>query len=460
MPHTFGPDPAPKEPLRWPLLVALVAVLLAAVVGIILGDVSEQAEAPPQPVAARGLSQPLPPALPPRVRPGATTAPAPLGVPIVVDAAARPGPNEAEVCGLGIVKVSEQDPTGVGHIPQRLRRATQEQLWTLMQSSADERVRAAAWLLESRLRAARAEGQRADASADASRAVDKLARLAAGSRDPLVYRLAMEGCHSPSPGRPPAPACQLVSVEQWTRLDPDNAIPWMTLAAAARERADAGAEAEAMYRASIASASNSHWGVLPSIVSQALPTNLPTLGKTIAISDAWEMQGVVALPLLAGARAASQFCSGEALRDSNRRQTCETLASVLVDKGKTSVDVNIGWGVRERLGWPKERVQAIRDEQQALLDASGQHLSQAGELSCEGVQRMTQWASLTDQLGELGAAREVFRRSGKSLEQATREWQQRREAARIAQAETQTASNGSAATVSTSVSTATFAAVR
>jgi len=103
----------------------------------------------------------------------------------------------------------------------------------------------------------------------------------------------------------------------------------------------------------------------------------------------------------------------------------------------------------------------MRDEQQALLEASWQHLSQPGELSCEGVQRMTQWASLTDQLGEIGAAREVFRRSGKSLEQATREWQQRREAARIARTETQTASNGSAATVSASTAaTASTATVR
>jgi hypothetical protein len=460
MPHTFGNHPPPKEPLRWPLLVALVVVLLAAVVGIILGDVSEQAEAPPQPVAARGLSQPLPPALP-RARPGATTPPA-ADIESRVVEAPRPGPNEAEVCGLGIVKVSEQDPIGVGRIPQPLRRATQERLWSLMQSSGDERVRAAGWLLESRLRAARtADAQRSDVSADASRAIDKLARSAAGSRDSLVYRLAMEGCHSPSAGRPPAPACQLLSAEQWTRLDPENAIPWMTLAAVAGDRGDASAVAEAMYRASIAQTSNANWGVLPRIVSQALPSDLPTLGRTIAISDAWEMQGVVGLPLLAGARATSQYCSSEALRDSNRRQTCELLANVLVDKGKTSVDVNIGLSVRERLGWPKERVQAMRDEQQALLDASGQHLSQAGELSCEGVQRMAQWAGLTDQLGELGAARELFRRSGKNLEQATREWQQRREAARVAQAEIQTVSNGSAGTLSTSAAaTASTASVR
>jgi hypothetical protein len=464
MPHSFGNEPPRKEPLRWPLLVALVVVLLAAVVGIILGDVSEQADATaPPPAAARGLSQALPSALPPstpRARPGATSPPAVAGETRSADVP-KPAANEAEVCGLGIVKVTEQDPAGIGRIPQALRRATQERMWSLMQSSGDERVRAAGWLLESRLRAARgADAQRADANADVSRAIDQLARLAAGSRDALVYRLAMEGCHSPSSGRPPAPACQLLSTEQWTRLDPDNAIPWMTLAGVSRERGDASAEAEAMYRASIASTSNAHWGVLPRVVSQALPADLPTLGKTIAVHDAWAMQGVVALPLLAGARAASQFCSSEALRDSNRRQTCELLANVLVDKGKTAVDVNIGLSVRERLGWPKERVQAMRDEQQALLDASGQHLSQAGELSCEGVQRMTQWASLTDQLGELGAAREVFRRSGRSLQQATREWQQRREAAR-AQAEIQTASNGSAATVSTSgTTTASTATVR
>ena len=339
MPHTFGKHPTPQQPLRWPLLVALVVVLLAAVVGIILGDVSEQGDATSPAAAVRSASLPLPPARP-RARPGVTTPAAASGETSAAHPA-RPAANEVEVCGLGLVKASERDPIGIGRIPQPLRRATQERLWTLMQSSPDERVRSAGWLLESRLRG----GRIGDATpsvgpdADASRAIDRLAKLAAGSRDAIVYRLAMEGCHSPSSDRPPAPACQLLSTEQWTRLDPDNAIPWMTLAAVARERADAAAEAEAMYRASIARTSNAHWGVLPKIVSQALPGDLPTLGRTIAISDAWEMQGVVALPLLAGARAASQFCSSEALRDSNRRQTCELLAGVLVDNGKTAVDV-------------------------------------------------------------------------------------------------------------------------
>jgi hypothetical protein len=469
MPHTFGNEPPRTEPLRWPLLVTLVVVLLAAVVGLILGDVSEQAEVAPKTVATRGLSQPLSPALP-RGRPGATT-PSMLADDSRTADAAKPAADEVEVCGLGFVKVSEQDPAGSGRIPQAQRTATQERLWTSLQSSSDERVRAAGWLLESRQRSARtAQAQRADTPAarsagpdveQASRPIDELARLAAASRDPIVYRLAMEGCHSPSSGRLPAPACQMLNAEQWTRLDPDNAIPWMTFAAVARERGDAAAEAEAMYRASIAGTSNAHWGALPRIVAQALPSDLPTLGKTIAISDAWEMQGVVALPLLAGAREASQFCSSDTLRDSNRRQTCERLADVLADKGKTSVDVNIGWSLRERLGWPKDKVQAMRDEQQALLDASGQHLSQAGELSCEGVQRMTQWAQLTDQLGELGAAREVFRRSGGNLAQATREWQQRREAARLPVSETtHTATNGPMPSSTTTATTASTAAVR
>ena len=457
MPHTFGNEPTPTEPpLRWPLVVILVAVLLSAIVIIVLSDVASQVDSLPQSVAARGFTQPVPAAVP-RVRPGATT-PTSRDVEIKSVSAPKPAADEIEVCGLGIVKVNDQgpDPSAIP-VPAPARRDTEERIWTAMQSSTDERVRAAGWLFEARLRSVVVDTERPGVPALESRALDGLAQMAANTRDPLVYRLAMEGCLSHIAARQPAGGCQLVNAEQWTRLDPANAIPWLMLAAGARERKDAAAESEAMHRASMASTSDAYWGALPKIVSQALPGDLSPLGKTVAITDAWQVQTHAALPLLSGAGAASAYCNADALRDSNRRQTCETLADVLVDKGRTALETSTGWGLRERLGWPKEKVQAMRDEQRTMLHVSAQHLTNAGELSCEGVTRMTQWAELTAQLGELGAAREVFKRSGKSLEEASREFQQRL-AAQLALLEKDAATNSAAETTATAT-TATTAAL-
>lgn len=455
----YGPTDPP--PLRWPLLVTLVGVLLAAVVVVILGDVSVQTEVVPSAITARQWPQPVP-ATVPRPRPGAATAATPIVRIKSPSSIAKPGHGEVEVCGLGIVKSSQGDASGSGQIPQSARQAAYERLWPAMQSSADERVRAAGWLLESRLLelavrsdddarssacapddlACKSASERSSADQRsaaklplaATRAIDRLAQLAASSRDPFVYRLAAEACRIHLPSLVPDGACQLVSAEQWVRIDPSNATPWLHLAELARARQDPFGEAEAIYRASIATSSNEHWGALPRLVSQTITSDTQQLSKTIAINDAWGVQMSFA-PLASPTR----HCSADAVRDSNRRQTCEALATLLVDKGRTSLDAKIAHALGEHVGWPKERLQALQDEQQMLAEAAWRHISGDGMLSCEGVQRMAQWARTSEQLGELGAARDLVRRSGRTLDEATREYARRRETLRSAEATAPTA---------------------
>lgn len=395
--------------LRWPLLVCLLIVLAMGTVVLIASDLRSPDRAAGKAVFARaGLAQPR--LSPPRVAAGNALGGLPANA-LVTENAAQPGSGEAEVCGLGIVKVSERDPSGADQVPERARQDTWDRLRAVFAASDDERLRAIGFLLDARS---------AEQSAAAPR--DALARLAAGSSDSLVYALAIEACKSLDTQRVEAGACQLVSAEQWTRVDPHNAVPWLSLASLARERKDAAGEAEAVYRASLAQVSDSHAAVLPKMISQALPPDLAPIGRTIALVDAYRAQAAFHQP---AHRAASRYCAADAVADSNLSQVCEQLATLLIDRGRALPDPLTGRTIGERVGWPAQRVQELQDEQQALMLSAVAHTGGNTALNCENVTRLTQWAAQASELGEFGAMRELLKRSGKSMEQALAEYRQR-----------------------------------
>ena len=400
----IGQDPgraSAPPPLRWPLAAALVGVLVAALLGVV---VAELRAPPPGPVAtplfASTMSGEIVPDEPPQRR-RASIGTAVLSSATVLSpasSAARPAEDEVEVCGLGFVARSDEDPLGARHLTDEMQLDAQRRLRIAMQHSADERVRAVGWLFA----AWGKDGAPTGIADGAPAGVEQLARIAARSRDPLVYGLAVGACRRH--GRAPAPACQMIGAEQWSRIDPHNALPWLQRAAEARARGDGAAEAEAMFRASIATTSDSHWGAVPSLVAQALPADMPLVARTVAIAEAWLLQSAAA-PL--DLYRATPYCGADAVRDANRRQVCEALAHVLVDRGRTAIDHAIGRRLGELAGWPAAQVEALRVEHLELLDAAGRHVGAPG-LSCSGVERSIRWARMTAAYGVAGAARELL----------------------------------------------------
>jgi len=401
--------------LRWPLLVSLVAVLALGVIALVAGDLRAPAGTRGKVAFVRPTpAKQLPPIPRPRSEPALPSAAAAAPVSIK---AALPGAGEAEVCGLGIVKVDARDPDGLEHIPEAARRATWDRMRGVFAASADQRVQAIGLVLEAR-----------GSSAHAAPARDTLARIAAVTDDALVYALAVDGCNALD-AKPAGGACQLVSAEQWARLDPHNAVPWLGVAWRARSRGDAGGEAEAVYRASLARISDPHAAVVPMMIGQALPADLPPLGRTIALVDAWRVQAAFHRP---GHDAASRYCAAAAVADSNLRQVCDQLARLLLDGGRAMLDPLTGRTIGARVGWPADEVQALSDEHEALLHTTRERATGSTALSCENVTRMAQWATDAARLGEVGAARELLHRSGKSIEQALAEQRLAAQAARAA----------------------------
>ena len=409
---------------------ARFAALIAA-----LGGAAWLALRPPAPPPTEAAAPADARAVPAPAEPMAEERPAvTFAAPPVTAAASAPlpGPGEAEICGLGVVKVDERDPNGLKQVPRASRDAAYARLQSVMQASPDERVRAAALLLETRWLAAQAaqtlaastpdcaasdaacrrEARRAARAAGAlaaAPATDALAQRAAGSSDPEVYAFAVEACARDETLLHAAPWCQQISVEQWARLEPDNAVPWLEAAAAARRRGDAAAESEAIYRASLASRSDAHRAASARMAAEMMPSDAPEAGRGAVIVE------LAAAPAPIGWRgldAANRHCTADALRDANRQQSCDALANALAARGSTLREAAVTRRLGERLGWPGERLQGLRDEQRALSAATSRYFSEFGRLSCAGMERRMAWLAMVAAQGEIGAARELLDRFG------------------------------------------------
>jgi len=82
-----------------------------------------------------------------------------------------------------------------------------------------------------------AEGRRFEARHAAGiRSADILATLASSSRDPLVDAAAVRACEPMGIVATRVQVRQLISVEQWARLDPGNTVSWLQVSSTAATR--------------------------------------------------------------------------------------------------------------------------------------------------------------------------------------------------------------------------------
>jgi len=331
-----------------------------------------------------------------RPPPRRVAAPAPRRTPAARDA------GEVEICGFGAVRLPADDPYGLNRVPETVRRSALDEVDRRMLASGDEQVQAAALMI-----GAQSHG------GEAPSRIDRLAQLADHSQDPVVYAIAVEACRAWTPEQ--GGACQLLSRAQWVHLDPDNALPWLELAAEAEQAQQPDAEDAAMHRAASARRSDAHAGVLPALVERALvDAHAAPLQRTLALSASWSAQAAWAPPR---SGQAYLYCQAEALGDANRRQTCDALARTLTQRGMSLADVSVGIAIGRNVGWPAERLQALQDELDALGHA-GRFQSAVGlDLSCAAVERTQGWMRRLAGAGEVQAAREVLAHSGRSVAQ-------------------------------------------
>jgi hypothetical protein len=259
-----------------------------------------------------------------------------------------------------------------------------------------------------------------------AQARDSLVQLAVGTADPAVYATALYAC-SAKFGNPDDVSCPEISVNGWARLDPDNAVPWLLLAGSARGRHDDDAEAQAFGRAAKASMSDSYSYSMYAYAEPELPNDLtPTQRSFLAV----DVIGIEAATGHLEYGAALKHCSVEAMRDSNVRQQCSSLAELWVTRGTTMLDFATGRSIGARAGWPAQRVNDLEIRQDALMHTMGETGPQGNDdaWSCDAVRRSNAYVGLMARMGEMAAARDALERSGESvaeLAQKHADWMER-----------------------------------
>jgi hypothetical protein len=338
--------------------------------------------------------------------------------------------GEIEVCGVGQVKLDRDDWTATGKYFDALTKKSRMRWLSALRNSDDYRARATGLYLEGVL-------DRDAAQKDGEAARDELVQLAVGTKDPAVYALAYTKCIKgvedfASPG-----ACPQLSLDEWTRADSDNAVPWLRLAAKARTEGDGAAETAAFARAAQAHQYETYNWSLFSFAQAAMPADVMAADRWHLTTTVIGVEAAMPMPYLPQ----FQYCSRDAMTDATVRRQCNALAELMVNKATTLLEFGAGKALGARVGWPAELVDRLTQQLQAWMQIVNQMTPSDPEQqwNCDSVARGNAYMSEWDRLGERGLAQQGLERSGETVAELARKYtEQLAKWAREAQARAET----------------------
>jgi hypothetical protein len=339
----------------------------------------------------------------------------PAGIPRAAVEAARNGDHsdEIEVCGVGKVKLDRDDPTAAGTYLNALTKNTRLRWLAALRNSDDYRARATGLYLEGIF-------DRDSPQKDPEAARDELVQLALATKDAAIFALAYTKCGKGIEDSSAQGACPLLSLDDWTRADADNAVPWLQLAAEAHREGDGTAEAAAMAHAAQARQYQPYtWSVF-SFAQAAMPTDLTPTDRWILTT---QVIGVEAA-MLAPYQPLFQYCSRDAQSDVAVHRQCNALAELMVGKAATLLDLSVGKSLGARVGWPAERVDGLTQEMKASMWAINEMtgVDPEKQWSCDSVARGNAYMSQLGDLGERGLARQAIEDSGETVAELSRKY--------------------------------------
>lgn len=337
-------------------------------------------------------------------RPPEVAMPAPEPVPPAQTGRADRAPKagEVEVCGVGIVNASRDDPAGATAIPLVQRAQAQYDLLQMADHAARPRTQAVALTIAARTGEVDGKPMRQESRA----ALDRLARMARQTGDPVIYALAVDSCRSLTVDRRRGGVCTGISGEQWAKVDPGNAVPWLGLASLAQARQDRKAEAAAMKRAAASRRIEWHTATVADRLLDALPKDTEPSTRAMLAHEARSVGFH-----LGSVAASTRYCTPEGVRrDAGRRKTCDRLATLMVERGAGLHDIGAAWQIGEALRWPATKVTALRNEVERLDRViTAEQRGTYGTLSCGAIDRQQDWSRRVLAMGEVAAARDLVR---------------------------------------------------
>ncbi|MDR7271358.1 hypothetical protein J2X20_004026 [Pelomonas saccharophila] len=227
------------------------------------------------------------------------------------------------------------------------------------------------------------------------------ALIAARSRDATAYRLALAKCGGGAGGDQAAPNCAGLSIRGWAQLDPEDARPWMSLAAKALWRRDDAAAAQALDQV-LLRRRRSPSSPLLTLAINAREGVMDEAGLGLAVI---EIIGVDAAQSTDEAFvAASRYCSAEGIKDASRRHRCERLARWQFEHADSYLDAMLTLGIADRVGLPAEQRPYTREQLDRGMNRMIEQSSQILGFDCASLRRTADWVTQRARQGELRMA--------------------------------------------------------
>jgi hypothetical protein len=370
----------------------------------------EQPTPPPPKSLAAAVAPPAPPAMAAPRWP-ASISMAAAEIPKKIDHS-----DEIDVCGVGKIKLDRDDWTASSKYFDALTEKSRMRWLSALRNSDDYRARATGLYLEGML------GHDAPRK-DPEAARDELVQLAMDTKDAAVYALAYTKCIKgveafASPG-----ACPQLSLDEWTRADSDNAVPWLQLAAKARREGDGAAEAAAFDHAAQAHQYEDYNWSLFSFAQATMPSGVTAADRWYLTIDVIGVEAAMPMPY----QPLFQYCSRDAMSDAAVRRQCNALAELMVNKAATLLEFSVGKSLGMRVGWPPELVENLTQQLSASMQVIAQMTPSEPEQqwNCDSVARGNAYMAEGGQLGERGLARQAIERSGETVAELSRKYTER-----------------------------------
>ncbi len=327
-------------------------------------------------------------------------------------------PDEAggvQICGFGKVAINQDDAGALQDRVGELTKGTASRWLAALQNSGDLRARAAGLLLEGKVTG----GEPLRPVTEQTR--DAIAQLAAGTVEPAVYAVAMSMCGKYS-GTAAGGACQQISLQRWTQIDPGNAVPWLLLADDAQRRHNVADEANAFAHAANSTKVDAYGDSLYAFAAPELPPDVTPLERDYFATEVMGVEAAMATPHYG---IAGRLCSVEAMRDSKVRQQCSSLAELLVNHGSDLLDLAVGKAIGIRAGWTSARVNELAQHQYALMEIIRELAPAAdADWTCEAVSRVNAYMDQRVRVGEAAAANDLLERSGGTVPELAQRYRQ------------------------------------
>lgn len=215
-----------------------------------------------------------------------------------------------EICGVGKVSLDTTDPSAAAHYLDGLTAKARGRWLSTLLDSDDVRARTAGLFLQRML----TDSGPVQPIAEQTR--DALVQLAVGAGDPAVYAMAVYTCNTYSD---PAlsGSCQQITLQHWSAIDADNAVPWLLLAGKAHAANEHAAEAAAFDHAARTHKTDGYNFSLYTTTEAALPGDITPLERWFLAS---ELIGIESATGSLQYGITARHCSTDAMQDPEVRR--------------------------------------------------------------------------------------------------------------------------------------------